>query len=434
MKSKTATVTIESLNHEGRGVATYKQKKMFVRGALPNETVTVQINKSHSKYIEAVATDIIEPSPNRIAAKCSHFGVCGGCLLQHMSPQDQLQHKQQVLQDQLLHFGQTTASTWLPPLKGPIWQYRHKARLGVKFVAAKEKVVIGFREINGRFITDCQSCEILPAIIGKNLDALASLIQKLSIYNAIPQLEVALGDSAAAIIVRHLQPLTASDINLLQEFAEQQKIEIYLQPKGPDSITKCWPEDNNHHLVYQNPEYGVNFQFHPADFTQINPEINLAMVKQAINLLDLNNEDTVLDLFCGLGNFSLPLATIAKHVVGIEGDRNMVERAKQNSSHNQINNTEFMVSDLFQFDSQCPWVKSYSKLLLDPPRSGAEAIVSNIKHLGKPDIVYVSCNPATLARDAGILIQQGYQLAEAGIMDMFPHTGHVESMARFYCE
>lgn len=434
MKDKTATVTIDALSHEGRGIATWNQKKVFVRGALPGETVNIQFSKIHSKYAQASVTEVINAATNRVEAKCPHFGTCGGCLLQHMSTEDQLLLKEKVLLEQLRHFGNVSPKEILAPLKGPTWHYRHKARLGVKYVAAKQKVVIGFREINGRYITDCQTCPILPQNIGSELEKFAILIAELSVFNAVPQLEIAVGDTITAIVLRHLQPLTTDDITKLQQFGKRHEIQIYCQPNGIESITKCWPVDNQPFLTYQNPEFAIQYHFHPTDFTQINPKINLAMVSQAINLLNIDLQDDVLDLFCGLGNFSLPLATKAKHVVGVEGCAKMVARAAKNSQLNHLENTEFFVADLSQFDRHSPWVRNYTKILIDPPRCGAEALVSNIKYLGHPEIVYVSCNPATLARDAGILSQQGYQLAQVGILDMFPHTGHVESMARFYFE
>ncbi len=434
MKHKTVTVAIESLSHEGRGIASWNQKKLFVRGALPTEIVSATITHNYAKYAEGIATEIIQPAAAREMPICKHFGTCGGCSLQHVSPLDQITHKQQMLGEHLWHIARTDATHWLPPLTGPTQHYRYKARLGVKYLTHQHKVVIGFREIQGRDITDCNQCEILPEIIGKQLPLFAELISQLSIAAAIPQLEIAIGDTQAAIIFRHLQPFSTEDRMLLCQFRQQHSLAVYAQSGNPSNICKYWPLDGEEYLSYYNPDFNIHYQFHPTDFTQINPAVNLAMVKEAIRLLQLNADDTVLDLFCGIGNFSLPAATIAKAVVGVEGDLRMVQRAKHNSSLNQLNNTEFFTSDLTQFDHQQLWVRSYTKLILDPPRCGAGIIVKELRHLGKLDIVYISCNPATFARDASILIQQGYRLAEVGVIDMFPHTGHIESIARFYYE
>ena len=431
MPKPATQVKIDSLNHEGRGVTTVKNKKVFVRGALTDEVVDIQFTRNHKQYAEAKTVEVIEASAQRIAAQCQHFGTCGGCLLQHLPPELQIEHKQSVLADNFKHFGKVAPKTWLPPLTGPVWQYRHKARLSVKYVAAKEKIVIGFREIDGRFVTDMVSCPILHPAVGEKLPQLAKLIEATSIKIRIPQLEIAIGDTASAVIIRHLEPLTADDLMLIKDFAETHKLHIYLQPKGPNTIHKLWPNDGDERLSYQLTDLNLTYKFHPADFTQVNPAINAKMVSLTIKMLELTEDDHVLDLFCGLGNFSLAIAQQAGQVVGVEGDEEMVKRATENAALNQLDNCQFFAADLFDLSKDFAWKKTYTKLLLDPPRTGAETVVKSIKSFGTPDIVYVSCNPATLARDAGILCQQGYTLEQAGIMDMFPHTGHVESIAVF---
>ena len=331
----------------------------------------------------------------------------------------------------LKHFAKTTTDEILPPLTGPTYNYRHKARLGVRYVYKKEAVLVGFREQQSRYLADIDRCVILHPKIGNLITALRKLVADLSIYEHIAQIEVAIGDQQAALIFRHLEPLTPVDEARLIAFAKQQQIIIFLQPNKPERLRKLFPKDDNMFLTYQHPTFNVTLWFHPTDFTQINPFINREMVKKAIAHLALTQNDTVLDLFCGLGNFTLPMSRLVKHVVGVEGSIEMVERAKMNATRNNISNTNFFVADLSK-NLTGEWVKQrYDKLLLDPARNGALEILSYIPQWKPKRIVYISCNPATLARDTGELCGLGYHLEKTGIIDMFPQTNHVESIAVF---
>ncbi|MBX3709616.1 MAG: 23S rRNA (uracil(1939)-C(5))-methyltransferase RlmD [Gammaproteobacteria bacterium] len=433
-KKECATATIHALSHDGRGIATIHNKTTFVSGALPGETCTYQITQKHSSYNNAESLEIIETSPERIAPPCRHFGTCGGCHLQHMSTDAQIRLKQQTLLDQLKHFGRITPQSILPPLHANSTGYRRKARLGVKFVIKKNKLLIGFREKSSRYLADLEHCAILHPQVGERFSALSNVISSLEQYRTIPQVEVAIGDKEVALVFRHLEPLSDSDKQKLSAFGKDYAFQIYLQPNLPAIISKLWPQDNFHRLTYTLPDYSLEFLFHPLDFTQINLEVNQLMVKQAIQLLDLKPEDNVLDLFCGIGNFTLPITRYANHVTGIEGSMEMVTRANDNAKHNGITNAQFHTANLMEESlTKACWMKShYNKILLDPPRAGAKEILAFINQCNATKIVYVSCNPATFARDAGILVHQyGYVLKQAGVMNMFPHTSHVEVMAAF---
>lgn len=425
--------TIHSLSHDGRGIATVNNKTTFVSGALPQETVTYKITKKHSQYNEAEALTIIESSAQRVTPPCQHFGICGGCSLQHMSDDSQLQLKQNTLLEQLKHFGQAAPESILPPLHTNTIGYRRKARLGVKFVIKKNKLLIGFREKSSRYLADLASCVVLHPKIGERFTELSQLIASLEIYQSIPQIEVAIGDHEAALVVRHMQPLSLLDQDKLVQFAAQHGFQLYTQPNSPLTIQKLWPQDEKHRLTYTLPDQQLEFLFHPLDFTQINLEMNRLMVNQALQLLELKPTDKVLDLFCGIGNFTLPIALHSNHVTGVEGGEEMVTRAKDNAAHNNISNVTFYAANLMELNISAPWMKShYDKVLLDPPRAGAKEILPFINQCGAKKIVYVSCNPATLARDAGELVHQhGYKLKHAGIMNMFAHTSHIEAMAVF---
>lgn len=426
------TITIEALTHEGRGIGTHEGKKVFVVGALPGEVATVKVLRKFKGRLEGVAVDIDNPSVERISAPCPHFGNCGGCVMQHMSAPSQLQLKQKVMLEQLQHFGGLTPQRVLPPLAGPTFGYRRKARLGIKYVHKKNKLLMGFRELDGRFVNDGHSCAILHPLIADRLEQLRELIEGLSIPNKIPQLEVAVGDDTAAIIVRHLEPLTDDDKNKLMAFGQTTQIHIYCQPKGPTSVHRLWPSEGDERLTYSLSLFDIEYRFHPTDFTQINLDINQKMIAQALGLIQPQAHERVLDLFCGLGNITLPLAQHTKSVVGVEGSTEMVERGYENAKHNQIDNVEFHAANLNEPVS-ANWMNAqYDIVVLDPPRSGAAAIVDQIQTFDASRILYISCNPATLARDSGILVEQkGYELQAAGVMDMFPHTGHVEAMAYF---
>lgn len=427
---------IHALSHDGRGIADINDKKAFISGGLPGETVQYQITKQRRQYYEADLLSVIHPVAERVTPPCTHFGLCGGCSLQHMGMQQQLTMKQQTLTEQLKSFGKVTPESWLAPLSAATEGYRRKARLGVKYVIKKNKLLVGFREKSSNYLADLQSCEVLHPLIGKRFTELAQLISSLELFQQIPQIEIAVGDNDAALVFRHLAPLPETDKEKLMAFGKTFNFHIYLQPNPPAAIHKIWPEDQVERLSYTLPKYQLEFLFHPIDFTQINLEINRMMVDQAVTLLELSADDTVLDLFCGIGNFSLPIAKHCKNVVGIEGSQEMVERAAANARHNCQQNAEFYVANLIAIPGQNAWSqRKYNKILLDPPRTGALEILPFIANLGAERIVYVSCNPATLARDAGQLVHQHkYRLQEVGIMNMFPHTSHVEAMAVFVKE
>lgn len=423
-------VKIESLSHDGRGVAKNNGKTVFIAGALPHETVTCNITKKHLNFDEAALAEIITASPERIPPTCEHFSICGGCNLQHLKADAQIKYKQEILLQQLQHIGGITPQEILSPLTGPSWGYRHKARLGVKYVPKKGKVLVGFREKNSNFLADIQQCSILHPAVGTKITALSNLIYNLKARSEIAQIEVAVAEPITALIFRHLKPLIETDLEKLSQFAQEHHFYIYLQPAGIDSVHLLWPTQNESLLSYLHPEYNLKLWFKPTDFTQINSKINEKMVAQALHLLQPQKNERILDLFCGLGNFTLPLALHANQVVGVEGDIEMVNRCKMNAERNNIKNVEFCKGNLAEDFRFSGWAQqTYDKILLDPPRSGALEVVKNIARFKAKKILYVSCNPATLARDAAELIKQGYILTKAGAMDMFPHTNHVEAMA-----
>ena len=429
--SKVATTYVETLNHEGRGIAKIAGKTTFIRDALPHEEVEFVYTRRKGQFDEGQVLKILTPSPYRIPPECPHFGICGGCGLQHMSSEMQIIHKQQVLLEQLKHIGSIIPENILPPLTAQTWHYRSKARLGVKYVEGKGKVLVGFRERNGRFIADLSSCKILHQNVGNKIAALSEMIMQLECRSSLPQIEIAVADNATALVFRHLQSLSAQDIQLLITFGQHHHFWIYLQPKDPDSVYQLYPQSNES-LYYSLKDHNLKLQFEPLDFTQVNQLLNQKMVNLAVKLLELNSTDIVLDLFCGLGNFSLPIALKSKLVIGIEGHQKTVERAKHNAKINNITNAEFFSANLAEDFNHLPWTKQkYNKILLDPPRIGAIKVIENIVQFNAEKIVYVSCNTATFARDAKILIQHGYKLRQAGIMDMFPHTNHTESIGVF---
>lgn len=427
------TASVHALSHDGRGIASICNKTTFISGALPGETVTYKITQKRSSYQEAAMLDILTASPQRVTPPCSHFGICGGCSLQHMSIDMQMQLKQQTLLDQLKHFGKVTPERILAPLHAGSTGYRRKARLGAKYVIKKEKVLVGFREKSSNYLAELDQCVVLHPQVGERFTELKALIASLDSYRHIPQIEIAIGDTEAALVFRHMEDFSASDQAALIEFGKKYQFHIYLQPNPPAKIHKIWPLDKHERLTYTLPDYQLEFLFHPLDFTQINLEMNRLMVKQAIDLLALKQDDTVLDLFCGIGNFTLPMATLSRHVTGVEGGTEMVSRANDNAAHNDITNVEFHAANLMAPPASAAWLnKLYNKILLDPPRAGAQEIIPFLAKMDAEKIVYVSCNPATLARDAGLLVHQlGYKLTQAGIMNMFPHTSHIEAMAVF---
>lgn len=428
------TTTIETLSHDGRGIARIDGKTVFIDGALPDETIQFQYTRLHSKFDEARAVEIMQASPQRVPAKCQHFGICGGCSLMHLAPEAQLAHKQATLAEHLAHFGNLSPQQWLSPLTGPLWGYRRKARLGVKYVPKKERVLVGFREKASPFIAALDRCEVLDERVGARLAELGEMIASLQAHNRIAQIEVAMDDEHTALVFRNLDPLSANDQMTLAQYGQDNDLWIYLQSGGPDTVTPLWPTDPQ--LSYQ-PEPGLILNFSPNDFTQVNAGINEKMIKAALELLDVAADDRILDLFCGLGNFTLPLAKRVGEVVGVEGDMALVNHARNNAIRNGLDNAHFEQADLTQTAlKDYAWSQAgFNKILLDPPRSGAFEVLPQLAALGAQRIVYVSCNPATLARDAGELVNQhGYTLVSAGIMDMFPHTSHVESIALFIKE
>lgn len=425
-------VVIEKLTPEGRGVAHIDGKVVFIDFALPGEQIKFLYTRTGSKFDEGRAVEVLQASPDRVQPLCEHFGLCGGCSLQHMAPEAQIIAKQQTLVDQLQYMAGVQAAEILPPLRGPVWGYRHKARLGVKFVFKKNKVLVGFREKAESMLADLSHCKVLHPSVGEKLEELGQLIMGMTARNTIPQIEVAVSADVTALVFRHMEPLSDDDQQILIRYAEKNNLHIYLQPGGPDSVHPLWPKQPEP-LQYRLEQHNITIQFAASDFTQVNPDINRQMLDRALNLLDLQPNEKVLDLFCGLGNFTLPMARRVAHVTGVEGSVEMVVKARRNALLNKIENVEFHAADLSADLTGYPWLnQQYDKILLDPPRTGAMSMLKYLGKLGATRIVYVSCNPATLARDAQVLVNDyGYKLQAAGVMDMFPHTAHVESIAVF---
>ena len=432
MSGKTATGIIESLSYEGRGITYVNGKKVFVHDALPNEEVLFRYTKRQAKYDEAYALKINNPALQRVSAKCRFFGICGGCSLQHLKPQSQLEHKQSVLLEQLKRIAGIRPQSVLPPLTGPIWGYRRRARLGVKYVRKKQRVLVGFRERYSPFITDMSDCEVLHPSVNLLLMPLQDLVSRLALVKQIPQIEVAVGSETTALIFRHLQPLTSRDEAKLKAFAKQHGIAIYGQSGGLETVTPLVPNPAKI-LSYSLDEHGLRLAFQPNHFIQINHDINRVMIQQVLDLLEVNKQDHVLDLFCGIGNFTLPLAIRAATVLGLDSDLALVKQAAVNAKRNRLGNTTFKVINLVtnKLDSKL-LDRSYNKVLLDPPRTGAREIIGQTDFSEVAKIAYISCNAATLARDAKLLIRgKHFRLMQVGIMDMFPHTDHFESVALF---
>ena len=432
-KREPETATIESATHDGRGIAAVSGKKVFVAGALPGETVEFIRRKSRRNFDEAELLQVIEPSSDRIDAKCEAFGRCGGCSLQHVSEDYQRSIKEQTLKDNLQRIGKVEPKSWLEPMTAPVWGYRRRARLAVKDVPAKGRVLVGFRERHAPFITDMHRCEVLASPVDGWIDELSDLVGSLSIRARLPQIEIAVAENSIAMVFRVLDAPNDVDKEHLIAFGVANNCRIYLQPGGLDSLELIQPASVDEPLYYTLPEFDIRIDFEPIDFVQVNSEINQRMVHFAIEQLKPGPDDRVLDLYCGIGNFSLPLARQSGNVLGIEGEKSLVTRATDNARANGLQNVEFRVADLSKIDGTESWVKAgWDRVLLDPARSGAAEIVERMKLLNPERIVYVSCHPGTLARDAGILVhEQGYQLETAGIIDMFPHTAHVESIAVF---
>jgi len=432
--------TIESLSHEGRGVAHIDGKAVFISGALPGEKVSFIYTLQSRKHDEGKIEEVLEASPNRVEPKCPHYAICGGCSLQHLSSDAQIDYKQKSMLESLKHLGKVEPEEVFEPITGDQWGYRRKARLGVKYVFKKDKVLVGFRERHGGFLAVMDSCEVLHESVGKKLDLFQTLIYDMDSRDSTPQIEVAVGDEGVALIVRHLKPLSDKDISLWIAFAKEHNFQLHLQPKGPTTVHCIWPEpsitEQAPKLFYEHKDFNTKVNFGPQDFFQVNSSINRQMVPRAVELLKLTGKEKVLDLFCGLGNFTLPIARNAAQVTGVEGDLVMVNRARKTAIENGIDNTDYFACNLMGSELELktePWLKQqYDCILLDPPRSGAKEIIQHFGKLKAKRIVYVSCHPATLARDAGELVHtHGYKLLGAGVMDMFPQTAHVESIAVF---
>ena len=427
---------IETLSHDGRGIARANGKTQFVDGAMPGETVMAKVVGSRSRFDELRTLEVLEASPQRIAPPCEFADLCGGCSLQHMAGDAQIEFKEQTLREHFAHFGGIEPEEWLPPMRSQTLGYRRKARLGVKYVAARESVLVGFREKRNSLLTDIDRCVVLDPRIGEKIKPLRELLHGLDAFSRVPQVEVACGDDAAAMVFRNMDELSDSDRAALINFGQAQNLQVYLQPKGPNTVHRIWPESGPEsgpeRLTYRLEEFDLDMWFHPMDFTQVNAEMNRGMVHRAMEWLDVQPDERVLDLFCGMGNFTLPLARKAAQVVGVEGDDSMVARGRENSQRNQLSNVDFRGADLQSDFTQQPWAsEGFDKILIDPPRSGAQEVCEYLTAFRARRVVYVSCNPATLARDAGVMVRNGYRLVRAGVMDMFPHTTHVESMALF---
>jgi len=436
------TAIIESLDQEGRGVAHVDGKTIFIDGALPLEKVRFQSHRIKPSYEVANTIEVLKQSNLRTTPKCKHYGVCGGCKLQHLDFAGQVATKQRLLENDLWHIGQVRSANMLPPLFGPIWGYRHKARLSVKYVEKKERVLVGFNEKATRYVADMNSCEVLVPQVSALIAPLQAMIVQLSIRDKLPQIELAVGEPAAdapdtpviVLIFRIMANLTENDEHLFKAFADTHAVQVWTQTKGPDTIKPFYPL-NGPQLQYSLPEFNLTYPFKPNEFTQVNPQINQVMLRRAMQLLNPQAHEKIADFFCGIGNFTLPIARSGASVLGLEGLANLVERANESASLNALtSNTQFGVADLFKMTPESlTALGRFDKWLIDPPRDGAHELVKAIDADNAPErIVYVSCNPATLARDAGILVnEKGYRLAAAGVINMFPHTAHVESIAMF---
>lgn len=426
------TVDITEMHHDGRGIASVEGRRVLLHGALTGERVSFRYTRLRGSRAEGELVEVLTPSADRVQPLCPQYARCGGCSLQHQSPQAQIRDKQRVLLRALALIGKVEPeSVMLPLANDQVWGYRKKARLGVKYVHAKGRVLVGFRERGSTLICDSERCLVLDPKIGELLTPLAQMIGELSIRERIPQIEVALGDSDCILIFRLLSPASSDDMHHLAAFCRLHGVIPYLQEGGLESLRPL--SGAGQMLSYRLPAHDLKFEFLPTDFTQVNSGLNRLMVDQALRLLAPSATDRVLDLFCGLGNFTLPLARIAGHVTAVEGDAGLVARARQNALINTIDNVSFHIADLYQPLQDESWLReSFGKVLLDPPRSGAQQILRYLPETGAHRIVYVSCNPDSLARDAGELVHlHGYRLVTAGVMDMFPHTAHVESIALF---
>ncbi len=425
-------VEIVDLSHDGRGVAHQQGKTVFVPGTLPGELARVRIRRSKRSYDEAELIELLTTSPQRVEPRCAHFDVCGGCTLQHLDAAGQIQAKQKTLVDNLQRIGKVSPAVWLEPLLAEPWAYRRRGRLSVRYVAKKARVLVGFREAsNPRYVADIQRCEVIDSRLGPLVGLLGDMLSGMDAAAHIAQIEFAAGDDLLALVFRNMRPLSDSDSATLTDFARKHDLAVYLQPGGVNSVTPLWPE--NPELSFSLPDEQITFRFEPLDFVQVNAHINQRMVSRVLELLEPNPKMRVLDLFCGLGNFTLPIARHVAEVWGVEADAGLLQRAGDNARRNGLDNVSFHVADLFKDQRGAAWARrDWDALLLDPPRAGAEQFLEHTPRDSVQRIVYVSCNPGTLARDAGMLVSRhGFTLRAAGVMDMFPHTAHVESVAVF---
>lgn len=438
---------VESLDLEARGVARNAEGKVvFIEGALPGERVQVQVHRRKNNWEQATMTALGRESPQRVRPACPHFGLhagaCGGCKMQHLHPAAQVAVKQRTLEDDLWHLGKVRPERMLRPIEGPAWGYRDRARLSVRHVAKKGTVLVGFHERASRYVADMRECPVLPPRASALLLPLRELAMSMDAREAMPQIELAAGDEVLALVLRHLQPLTAADLTRLRTFGQRHGVQWWLQPKGPDTVHRL--DEGGAELAYRLPEFGVVMPFRPTDFTQVNPGINTVLVGRALRLLDVQPLERVIDWFCGLGNFTLPIAQRAREVLGLEGSESLVQRARENAQRNGLaGKTAFASRNLFEVTPDALVAEGLGdRWLVDPPREGAFALAKALGQLQQAGpradwapprrIVYVSCNPATLARDAGLLVHQaGYACSAAGVVNMFPHTAHVESIAVF---
>ncbi|WP_313426370.1 23S rRNA (uracil(1939)-C(5))-methyltransferase RlmD [Stenotrophomonas rhizophila] len=425
---------ILDLSHDGRGVARREGeggKVTFITGALPGEVVSAEPTARNRHFDEARTLEVLQPSPQRVTPRCPHFGVCAGCVLQHLEESQQIVAKQRVLTDNLTRIGHVTPGTVLPPLVGDSWGYRRKGRFSVRRVEKKDKTLVGFREQDPRFVADLSQCLTVIPEIGSKVGAMATFIETLDGKRDIPQIEFIAGDEAIMLTIRHMQPLTEADRAAWTAFGQEHGFAISLQPGGVESVQPLWPAEVP--LSFKLAPWDVELAFRPLDFIQVNASLNVKMIALALELLEAGPDERVLDLFCGLGNFTLPLARTVRDVVGVEGDAGLVARARENAERNGLANAQFHAADLTQDQRNAPWMRQgFDKLLLDPPRSGAIEVLQQLPLKQFKRIVYVSCHPGSLARDAGYLVnEQGFTLVSAGAMDMFPHTAHVESIAVF---
>ncbi len=427
-------VIIESLDHEGRGIAHADGKVIFIEGALTGERVTYSSYRKKPSFEMAQVSQILKPSFMRVEPMCQHFGVCGGCSMQHLEASAQVAVKQRVLEDNLERIGKVKAEVMLPPIYGQVWGYRQRARLSVRHVLKKGKTLVGFREKNGKYVADMQHCEILPPKIARLLPLLGELNESFAIRDALPQIEVAIGEHVDVLVLRILQALSPADEAAIKQFADTHEVQFWLQTKGPETVMPFYPLDAPA-LTYSLPEFGITMPFAPTEFTQVNSAMNRLMVSRALRLLAPRTDERIADFFCGLGNFTLPIARSGAQVLGIEGSAALVKRAAQNAAYNGLTgNTEFAAMNLFEMDEAVlAQLGKFDKWLIDPPRDGAIELMKSISaEIAPRRIVYVSCSPSTLARDAEVLAHvKGYTLKAAGVMNMFPHTSHVESIAVF---